>query len=283
LREGLPFLLPFASLVSLLVMGFTPTYAAGVAIVVVVLSSHLTRHHRMGGKALVEALALGSRNMIVTGLLLVAAGLIVGCLAMSGLAITFSQLLLGLAGESLPLLLVLVAFASLILGMGLPVTAAYLMLAILAAPALTALGVPLLAAHLIIFWLSQDSNVTPPLCLAAFAAAGIAEASPLQSGLQAWKIAKGLYVLPFLFAYTPLITGTWAEQLQITLLAALGLYAISGAISGYFVQRSAGWERLLLLGLGGMLLWPDWRGYLIGLGGLLALAAWQRQRLVDSE
>lgn len=271
-REGLPFLLSFSSLVGWLVAGFTPVFAAGVSILTAVASSWLTRHHRMDGGAILEALAQGTRNMVVTGLLLVAAGLLIGCLAMSGLSISFSQLLLSGAGESLPLLLLLLALASLVLGMGLPVTAAYLMLAILAAPALAALGVPLLSAHMIIFWLSQDSNVTPPLCLAAFAAAGIAGASPMRSGVQAWRIAKGLYLLPLLFAYSPLLTGGWLDRLHTAGVALLGLYALSAALTGYlWGHLRHGVGRGLCLGAGVLLLWPDWPWQVGGFALLLTL------------
>ena len=277
LREGLTFLLPFGLLVALLIVGYTPTLAAGVAILAVVGSSWLTRQHRMGLRATLEALALGSRNMVVTGLLLLAAGLIVGCLAMSGLSITFSQLLLGWAGGHLLLALLLIAVASLVLGMGLPVTAAYLMLAILAAPALEELGLPLLTAHLIIFWLSQDANVTPPVCLAAFAAAGIAGASPLQTGLQSWKIAKGLYLVPLLFAYTALADGSWAEQLWVFALALPGFYALTAALSGYLWGALSTGGRVMSAALGAALLWPWWPTQVAALMVLIAWGLWNQR------
>lgn len=271
LREGLTFLLPFGLLIGLLIAGFTPTLAAGVAIVAVVISSWGTREHRMGVGAIQEALALGSRNMVVTGLLLLAAGIIVGCLAMSGLSITFSQELLNWAGDQLPWALLLVAIASLVLGMGLPVTAAYLMLAILAAPALEEMGLSLLTAHLIVFWLSQDANVTPPVCLAAFAAAGIAGASPMKTGVQSWKIAKGLYLVPILFAYTPLIEGTLGEQLWVFALALPGLYAITASLSGYLFAPLKVWGRVLALLLGMGMLWPNWG---IQVGAFVVITGW---------
>ncbi len=277
LREGLHFLLPFALLVGLLVAGYTPTFAAGWAILAVGLSSYLTRHHRMGIRDILDALALGSRNMVITGLLLLAAGIIVGCLAMSGLSITFSQLLLSWAGGQLWLALILIAVASLVLGMGLPVTAAYLMLAILAAPALEDLGLSLLSAHLIVFWLSQDANVTPPVCLAAFAAAGIADAPPMQTGVQSWKIAKGLYLMPVLFAFTPLIDGAWSEKLWVAALALPALHALSGVLSGYWLGHLTKVERVLLLGLGLAMLWPYWPWQVAALLLTLAWGGW-RQR-----
>jgi TRAP-type uncharacterized transport system fused permease subunit len=114
----------------------------------------------------------------------------------------------------------------------------------------------LLSAHMIIFWLSQDSNVTPPVCLAAFTAAAIAKSPPMLTGLTAWKIAKGLYVIPLLFAYTPLLGGDWLAMLTIFGFALFGLYAFTALLQGY-MERPLAWP--VRLGVGGaavLLLWP---------------------------
>lgn len=250
---------------------------------------------------ILDALAQGSKNMATTAMLLVAVGLVVNVVAMTGIGNTFSLMVTDWAGGSLFITLVLVALASLVLGMGLPVTAAYIVLATLSAPALyslmaerelielmvngnlpetarmifmlvdpnslTALAAPmseaqaiglleqipsdfkgqlleqaidakqlamiLLAAHMIIFWLSQDSNVTPPVCLTAFAAAAIARTPPMMTGFTAWKIAKGLYIVPLLFAYTGFIGGSIEEVLTIFLFGILGLYAFVGFMEGH--------------------------------------------------
>lgn len=221
LRDGLHFPIPIIVLIALLIAGFSPTYAAGAGIVSVVLASWLTRRYRMGLGAIFESLVLGSRNAAPIALLLLCTGLIIGSLNMTGTGVAISQLIISGSGGYLFMAILLIALASLVLGMGLPVTAAYVMLATVAVPVLQDLGVSLLAAHLIIFWLSQDSNVTPPVSLAAFAAAGIAGASPMQSGFQAWRLAKSLYLIPLLFAYTPLIDGSWPYRLFVAVLATL--------------------------------------------------------------
>jgi TRAP-type uncharacterized transport system fused permease subunit len=114
----------------------------------------------------------------------------------------------------------------------------------------------LLTAHLIIFWLSQDSNVTPPVCLAAFAAAGIAGSKPMATGFQAWKIAKGLYIIPLMFAYTPLITGEWLEVLQIGFFGLFGIYAVNAVIQ-FYAEGPIGILSVPLLVLGGTgAFWP---------------------------
>jgi TRAP-type uncharacterized transport system fused permease subunit len=306
-------------LIAMLVSGFTPTYAAGVAILTVIGASWLTPR-RMGPRAIMDALALGSRNMVTTGLLLVAVGLVVNVIAMTGVGNTLSLMIQQWAGGSLVIALVLVALASLVLGMGLPVTAAYIVLATLSAPALynliadarlvdliaTGQGLPetvgamlmlaapeklallgqamtvddaqgilaalravdpslvtglyeqvldpavvlgiLLSAHMIIFWLSQDSNVTPPVCLTAFAAAAIAGTPQIRTGFTAWKLAKGLYIMPLLFAYTPFLYGDWAVALEIFFFSLVGLYAFAAAFQGH-LERDHGIVMRLVLGV----------------------------------
>ncbi len=263
LREGFHFIIPLSTLVGLLIYGFTPTYSAGIAIVAIIASSYLTKHKRMGIKEILEAFALGSQNMVVTGILLIAVGIIVGVINISGVGITFSQLIMEWSGDSLLIAIVLIALASLILGMGLPVTASYVVLSVLSAPALVGLmltpemamlvnsGVTLpevtlylLSAHLIIFWLSQDSNLTPPVCLAAFAAAAIAKTPPMKTGFVAWKVGKGMYIIPLLFAFTPLIIGSWLERIEIFSFAILGIMAFSIVMEGYWDKKTNILERV---------------------------------------
>lgn len=237
LREGIHFPIPIIVLIALLIAGFSPTYAAGAGIVSVVLSSWITRRYRMGVRVIFESLVLGTRNAAPIALLLLCTGLIIGALNMTGTGVAISQLIISGSGGYLLVAMILIALASLLLGMGLPVTAAYVMLATVAVPVLQDLGVSLLTAHLIIFWLSQDSNVTPPVSLAAFAAAGIAGASPMHSGFQAWRLAKALYLIPLLFAYTPLIDGSWPMRLLIALVATLALPVIFYSIRFMLKRR----------------------------------------------
>lgn len=272
LRDGIHFMVPIGVLIGMLIVGYTPTYAAGFSIMAVVVSSWFSRNHKMGLRDVLDALATGTRNMITTGILLIAAGLIVGAINLSGVSITFSQLIVELSGGILILAMLLIAVASLFLGMGLPVTASYIMLAVLAAPALEGMGVSLLAAHMIIFWLSQDSNVTPPVCLAAYAAAGIAQASAMATGVQAWKLAKGLYIMPILFAYTALIDGSLVQQLEIFGFGLVGLYASTAFFSRYFFGEINIVERVIILGIAAMLLWPSTILHLVGLAMFGAMA-----------
>ena len=253
-REGITFILPISILVGLLIWGYTPTYAAGYSILATIISSWFG-DRPMKLKDILDALAMGAKNMVVTGVLLIAAGLIIGTIATTGMSITLSQLLIDWSGGNLFLAIVSIALASLILGMGLPVTAAYIMLAVLAAPALENMGISLLSAHFIIFWLSQDSNVTPPVCLAAYAAAGIAQTSPYKTAISAWKLAKGLYIMPLLFAYTALIDGSWSERLLVFGFGLIGLFTLTTAISGYCLQTLSWKYRTLLFLVSLLVFW----------------------------
>lgn len=343
LRDGGPqFFLPVALLIYLLVNGYTPTYAAGWAILTCIAASWLTPR-RMGIRAILDALELGARNMIMTAVLLCAVGLIVNIIATAGIGNTFSLMISQWSDGNLFIAILLVALASLILGMGLPVTAAYIVLGTLSAPALyqlilqgqiidlliagslpetakaiffiaapdkiallnapmsaaqahellalvpqesmglivdnafspAVLTTALLSAHMVIFWLSQDSNVTPPVCLAAFTAAAIAKAPPMKTGFFAWKIAKGLYFVPLLIAYTPFLSGDWPVMLEIFGFALFGLWAVSAAIEGYWENRLTIIMRIAVLVTGIALLWPlDRSFHIVALVAFFALFLW---------
>ncbi|MGE4505848.1 MAG: TRAP transporter large permease subunit, partial [Desulfovibrionaceae bacterium] len=151
----------------------------------------------------VEAARVGTENSLKIGATVGVIGIIIGVLTYSGLVLTFADIVIELAAGSLVLTILLIALASLVLGMGVPVTAAYLITAVVAVPALTELGVNEIAAHMIVYWLSQDSNITPPVCIAAFAGATIAKANMWKTAFTSFKFAKFLYLAPFLFAYIP--------------------------------------------------------------------------------
>jgi TRAP-type uncharacterized transport system fused permease subunit len=130
----------------------------------------------------------------------------------------------------------------------------------------------LLSAHLIVFWLSQDSNVTPPVALAAFTGAAIAGTKPMETGFQSWKIAKGLYVVPLLFAYTPFVGGEWHEVFGIFFFALFGMYAFAAGIEGYMESKLNILFRLLTLAAAGAMLWPTtWLIHGAGLAGLIVI------------
>lgn len=290
-KEGWHFIISLGVLVGFLISGRTPTTSAAFAILSVIAASWLSPNP-MRLPDIFDALVDGVKTMVSTALLLVAVGIIINVVTTTGIGNAFSLMIVDWAQGSLLITLVLIALASLVLGMGLPVTASYIVLATLSAPlifdlisqsqlliALQAGDLPsnvaatlglfggdpvvalqemplemkqlirqemldpelltgmLLSAHLIIFWLSQDSNVTPPVCLASFAAAGIAGTRPMATGVTSWKVAKGLYLVPVLFAYSPLISGTWPERIEVFIWSCMGLYAMAGILQWHLEEK----------------------------------------------
>jgi len=137
----------------------------------------------------------------------------------------------------------------------------------------------LLSSHLIIFWLSQDSNVTPPVCLVAFTAAAIAGTRPMLTGLTSWKIAKGLYLVPVLFAFTPLVTGTWIERFSVFAFACLGLYALAGLLQWHLEEKLTALTASLLLVSAALLMWPPvgLTFHFVGAVLIIGVVAFQRK------
>jgi TRAP transporter 4TM/12TM fusion protein len=272
LKEGWNFFIPLAVLVGFLVRGYTPTFAACAGIAAIVVSSWLNKHTRMYPRDVLDALALGSRNMVTTGVILLCSGIVIGIVLLVGMGIKFSMLISDISGNSLFFTVVLIALASLILGMGLPVTASYIVLAVLAAPAMTMLGASLISAHMLIFWYSQDANVTPPVCLAAYSAAGISGSKPLPTGVESWKLAKGLYIIPLLFIYTPILfEGPLWQVAETAITATAGLFCFAVFFEGFNLAR-LGWLHRVAYAVGAFLLiWPDFRTH--GLGAAIIAGA----------
>ncbi len=202
------------------------------------------RRERVGFelKRFVESARAGTENSLKIGATVGVIGIIIGVLTFSGLVLTFADIVIELAGGSLVLTILLIALASLVLGMGVPVTAAYLITAVVAVPALTHLGVNEIAAHMIVYWLSQDSNITPPVCIAAFAGATIAKANMWRTAFSAFKFAKFLYLGPFLFGYVPgfSLDGSAMDIIKAFILILLGTYAYSYFLSGIWIKNLKG-------------------------------------------
>ena len=236
----------------------------------------LTNKFVVGLGKFLEALEVGARNAVPVSVACAIAGVVVGVIGLTGLGLKFSSLMLSFSNGNLLLALLLLALASLVLGLGLPVTASYIVLAVLAAPALQSeFGVPLIIAHLVIFWYSQDSNVTPPVALAAFAGAGIANADPMKTGFEAWKFAKGLYLIPLFMVFNPeiIVGGPIFVVIfnVITAFAALGAFA--AALEGFMFTKMYLVSRLVVtVGLVGIF-WPNMWFEIIGFGLIVAVLA----------
>ncbi len=185
----------------------------------------------------VESSRKGAESSLKIGATVGVIGIIIAVLTYSGLILTFADIVIQLADGKLFLTILLIALASLILGMGVPVTAAYLITAVVAVPALTHLGVNEVAAHMIVYWLSQDSNITPPVCIAAFAGATIAQANMWRTAFSAFKFAKFLYLSPFLFGYVPgySLTGAPSDIIKAMVLIAIGTWIYGYLLSGAWI------------------------------------------------
>ena len=190
----------------------------------------------------VESSRKGAESSLKIGATVGVIGIIIGVLTYSGLMLTFADIIISLAAGRLWLTIFLIALASLVLGMGVPVTAAYLITAVVAVPALVHLGVNEVAAHMIVYWLSQDSNITPPVCIAAFAGATIAKANMWRTAFSSFKFAKFLYLGPFLFGYVPgfSLDGSAMDIIKAFVLILLGTYAYAWFLSGIWINHLKG-------------------------------------------
>ena len=239
LRKEWFYILPLVTITILMLMGFSPGYSAILGIVTCIAVSWFRKETRIDLKGFAEASRSGAETSLKIGATVGVIGIIIGVLTYSGLILTFADIVIDLAEGRLWLTILLVALASLILGMGVPVTAAYLITAVVAVPALTHLGVNEIAAHMIVYWLSQDSNITPPVCIAAFAGATIAKANMWATSWVAFKMAKFLYLGPFIFGYVPAfsLNGSAMDIVITFVLVFFGTWAYSWFLSGIWMKR----------------------------------------------
>jgi TRAP transporter 4TM/12TM fusion protein len=246
LKKEWYYTLPLIVITILMLYGYSPGYSAIIGIVTCLIISWFKTDTRITPKRFIEASRSGTENSLKIGATVGVIGIIIGVLTYSGLVLTFADIVIELASGAvffgidfkLVATIFLIALASLILGMGVPVTAAYLITAVVAVPALIHLGVNEIAAHMIVYWLSQDSNITPPVCIAAFAGATIAKANMWRTAFATFKFAKFLYLGPFLFGYVPgfSLNGSSWDIIKAFVLIILGTYAYSYILSGIWIK-----------------------------------------------
>ncbi len=292
LAGGWHFLLPLVALVALLVAGYSPMRVGFYAIASIVAAAvaralwtfaangptmaGFVDLCRRGLALTLQALELGARNAVAVSMACAVAGIIVGVVGLTGLGLKFSAMMIAFSGGNIVLALLLVIIASLILGMGLPVTAAYIVLIILVGPALTQeFGVPILIAHLVVFWYSQDSNVTPPVALAGFAGAAIAGSKPMETSLQAWKYAKGLYLVPLFMVFNEAIIlgGPLPLVLWNGAIAIVAMVGFAAALEGFLWRAMPLWQRALIVPAVIAVFWPSLTVEAVGALVIVALLA----------
>ncbi|MGP3779647.1 TRAP transporter permease [Halanaerobium saccharolyticum] len=247
--------------------GYTPLRAAFLGIIVSFALSFLKEDTRMSLQDLLDTLREGAISALGVAAACAAVGFIVGVTTLTGLGLKFTSLTVALSQGNLFLALFFTMVACTILGTGLPTTATYIVLATMAAPALTELGVPILAAHLFVLYFGVVADLTPPAALAAYAGAGISGSNPLKTGLTAVKLAIAGFVVPFVFAYSPsllLIDTNAVQVILITGSSILGVFALAAAVLGYLNRKTTIIERLILLGSAYGLLIPGWQSDIYG-------------------
>jgi TRAP transporter 4TM/12TM fusion protein len=270
LKEGWIFISPLVVLIIFIGLGYTPNMAGFAGIVTVVLASQLKKKNRMSLKDIFDAMVLGGRYTLTIGCIVPSIGIMLAIVGLTGLGLKLSFILTMVSGGQIFFAIFLVGLISLILGTGLPAGPTYVITAIMCAPAMLQLGIPIFIAHMILIWYSIDSDVSPPIAVCAMAAAGIAHADPMKTMFTSWKYSKGLYILPFLFYYRPLLLNGPVMDVLVTIASStLGLVVAACFLERYLFRKTKTVEHVLL-GLSALLLlWPP---LLCNIAGVLALA-----------
>jgi TRAP transporter 4TM/12TM fusion protein len=269
-------LLPIVAIITFLMMGMTPIRSAIYGIVSVVLVGAVRKETRMSLKDIWKALEEGARTALGVIAATATAGMIVGVVTLTGLGLKFANGLIDLSGGILILTLIFTMLASLVLGMGSPTTANYIITSTIAAPAIVSLGVPVpvLAAHMFVFYFGIVADITPPVALASFAAAGIAKASPLKTGAESTRLSIAAFIIPYMFIFSPQMllidTNIW-EAIGILITSLVGMIGVSVGLIGYWMRSMKVWERIAAGAAGLLLIDPGWVTDLIGFGLMAVL------------
>jgi TRAP transporter 4TM/12TM fusion protein len=264
--------IPIIILIGALFMGYSVIRAGTLAMASAAVVSWFTPH-RMLIREILYAFEIAARMSLQLVAVCAAAGIIVGVIALTGVGTRFSSMLLGLAGQSQLLALVFAMLVAIILGMGMPTTAAYAVAAAVIAPGLIRMGIEPLTAHFFIFYYAVMSAITPPVALAAYAGAAIAQSDPMKTSVESFKIGLAAFIVPFIFFFNDglLMQGTWLDILHVFLTALIGIYLLSSAVQGWLFGR-IGWAlRLPVAGAAIAMISGGWISDAIGLG-IMALA-----------
>src|SRR6056297_303062 len=270
--------IPIIILIVALFMGYSVIRAGTLATVAAAVVSWLTPH-KMGLRSILKAFELAGIMSIQIIAVCACAGIIVGVISLTGVGARFSSVLLDLAGVSQLLALFFAMCIAILLGMGMPTTAAYAVAASVVAPGLVQLGIPTLTAHFFVFYFAVLSAITPPVALASYAAAGISGANPMESSVTSFKIGIAAFIVPYMFFYNSaiLMDGTWAEVVRAGITATFGVFLLSAGVQGWFMgARSAWFLRAGLIGAALFMIEGGWASDLIGIGAAVAIYLIQR-------
>ncbi len=267
LKERGHLALPLIVIVYLLVSGYTPMRAALVAIVLSIAASFLRASTRMKPIQIIQGLEAGAKGVLGVLVACASAGIIIGVVTKTGVGLKLASALLDLAGGAMLPTMFFTMITALLLGMGVPTTANYVITSTIAAPALMQMGVPVLASHMFVFYFGIIADVTPPVALAAYAGSAISGGNPLRTGVNASKLAIAAFIIPYIFVLSPvilMIDATPMALFQATVTALLGMAALSGSLIGYLVDNMNPVERVVLFLAGLMMIYPETLTDLVG-------------------
>ena len=267
------YLFPLVFLITILLMGRSVIACAYYGTVCIVILSMIRSETRFTFKRLCGALELSAKNAMMVSSCCACAGIIIGVISLTGIGYKFINVITALAGSNLLLLMAMLMVTCIILGMGVPTAPAYIIVATLGAPALMKAGVPIIAAHMFVYFYAILSVITPPVCLAAFAGAAIAETNAMKTGIVA-------FIIPFMFVFEPalLMQGSTTEIVTAFTSALVGVIGVASGMQNWLLVRCRLWERALLLASGLMLIFPGLITDTIGLSSLLNVLFAQRLR-----
>lgn len=270
--------LPIVTLIVMMSVGRTPAYSAVFAILTAIIVSMFSKETRMSPATFAEALAGGSRNTMGVAVACAIAGIIVGIVTLTGLGQDLLNILMSVAGTSKFLALFLTMISCIILGMGVPTTANYVIMATITAPIVMSMGVPMLAAHMFVFYFGIVADITPPVALAAYAGSAIAKSDPFKTGVTATRLAITAFIVPYIFVYNPamlLIDTTAFEVVRIVITALIGIFGIAAGMEGWMFTKMAWWERLAIIAAGLLSVDPNPLTDVIGLILMVAIVVYQ--------
>jgi TRAP transporter 4TM/12TM fusion protein len=258
IKDGWHLILSVVTLLSLLSLGFSPMMSALYCVILLLACATLRRSTRMSPRQIYDALGSAAKGMCTVSAACACAGIVIGAVTLTGVGFQVSEFITEASGGHLFIALFFTAVVSLIMGMGLPVTACYLLLAILGAPALEMMGAPLIGAHMFVFYYGVLSCITPPVALAAYAAAGISGGQPMKVGYLACKLGIVAFVVPFMFVYEPalLLIGKWYSVIQAVITAVMATTILGVALTGFLYRRIGIFPRIVFFISGLMLMYP---------------------------
>jgi TRAP transporter 4TM/12TM fusion protein len=280
MKRGWPLLISIVVIIVVLIIGYTPMYAAFLAILSVFGLSFLRPETRMSPVGILSALEDGAAKSVPVSVACACAGIIIGCVFVSGLGLKFTNLIIDIAAGRLWVALILTMIAALILGMGLTTTAVYITVAALVVPSLVKMGIEPMAAHLFAFYYGLVSAITPPVALAAFAGAGIAGSNPMQTGFSSFRLGFAKYIIPIVFVYVPglVLVGTPADIIRHILMAFIGIFALTIATEGWLYRRVNVIWRICLIPVSFILFMPQLVYNAVGIAMLAGFIVYEKLR-----